>query len=736
MPKQVIIFALLAFFGFSCREIGTQQNNLPDIVKPINSPTERVSMENVEITTDFGKQFYETTPYRSEPGMKTAGLPFDQNEIINLDEVLAFSGLSSVPAELLQNGFIIYTGKNLGDNPVEAFEIVESADQPVYVSSGIPLHLMHIFFDNSLKYLEEKFIYADLFEVMEHIYKKNIERGNQTAASYAGVALKLLEPDYELDISVSGMVDQELKLIEEHSGFAQSNIFGYKEDFSQYVPRGHYPASDSLKRYFKAMMWLGRMTFPLHGNQGQQDMYLVSNEEAIYLTATALQIVSDLCSDTAPDGSKYIDKWRKIYTLTAFFAGFSDDMSVPEYAEAFREATDQELTAGEIYTEEFHGKIAQVLKKYSDSKIYSGTGSLVSMPDSSGNFDPEDLDKALTITQGFRLFGQRYTFDSEVLGKMVFPTVGYNRQGNQRFMPSGLDIGAVFGSRKAYEILCIRGDTAFADYDKSLQFMKDKIGSFDQDFWHQTLYNNWLLCARLVLKDKGEGYADFLRTEAWQNHCLSNFLASWSALRHDNILYVKQSYTMEAGCAPNDEPYIPPPPSAGFVEPVPEVYAEILSVLNMLQSALESYGYFDEELSYKFEMANYMMETVKEISEKELSGEAITAEEADFLKSFSSGLGNAISSGGELSEGTQTSLVADVHTDQNSSSVLEVASGNLDLAVVVYARPDGYIEAAMGPVLSYWEFTWPMSDRLTDEKWRNLIRENTIARPEWVYTTD
>ena len=36
------------------------------------------------------------------------------------------------------------------------------------------------------------------------------------------------------------MVQNELTLIKGHEGFADSPIFGYKEDYSQYVPRGHY----------------------------------------------------------------------------------------------------------------------------------------------------------------------------------------------------------------------------------------------------------------------------------------------------------------------------------------------------------------------------------------------------------------------------------------------------------------------------------------------------------------
>ena len=59
------------------------------------------------------------------------------------------------------------------------------------------------------------------------------------------------------------MVDKELALIEAHQGYADSPLFGYKEDYSQYVPRGHYTRNDQFKTYFKAMMWYGRIGFRL-----------------------------------------------------------------------------------------------------------------------------------------------------------------------------------------------------------------------------------------------------------------------------------------------------------------------------------------------------------------------------------------------------------------------------------------------------------------------------------------
>jgi len=81
----------------------------------------------------------------------------------------------------------------------------------------------------------------------------------------------------------------------------------------------------------------------------------------------------------------------------------------------------------------------------------------------------------------------------------------------------------------------------------------------------------------------------------------------------------------------------------------------------------------------------------------------------------------------------KTTLVADVHTWGSKRSVLEVASGYLEHLVIVHCLPTGQWGVAVGPVFSYHEFEYPMSDRLTDEQWRELIAaEPDHGRPEWL----
>jgi hypothetical protein len=79
----------------------------------------------------------------------------------------------------------------------------------------------------------------------------------------------------------------------------------------------------------------------------------------------------------------------------------------------------------------------------------------------------------------------------------------------------------------------------------------------------------------------------------------------------------------------------------------------------------------------------------------------------------------------------KTTLVADVHTDANSLMSLEEGVGKIRLIVVAYGFPDGTVFLGAGPVLSYYEFKQPMTQRLTDEAWRDLLAANPPPDPGW-----
>lgn len=138
----------------------------------------------------------------------------------------------------------------------------------------------------------------------------------------------------------------------------------------------------------------------------------------------------------------------------------------------------------------------------------------------------------------------------------------------------------------------------------------------------------------------------------------------------------------------------------------------------------------DSSAKQRLESLEKILERLVELSEKELKNDELTPEDYDFIKSFGEELNAVIAEVDDKAK--KTTIVADVHTDQNSKQVLEEGVGYVDLIVVAYRVPDGRILIGAGPVMSYYEFKQPMEDRLTDEKWRDMLGSNPPEKPEWI----
>jgi len=179
---------------------------------------------------------------------------------------------------------------------------------------------------------------------------------------------------------------------------------------------------------------------------------------------------------------------------------------------------------------------------------------------------------------------------------------------------------------------------------------------------------------------------------------------------------------------------MPPRPKMveGYVEPVPEVYGRLLALTRMTLKGLDTLKVLDKPAKARLEALEGVVARLLKLSLAELRNEQLTADDYAFIRSFGDRLRSAVA--GVSTEGLQTTLIADVHTDGNSRSVLEEGTGKLRPLYVAYPMPDGGVVIGCGPVFSYYEFKHPMKDRLTDEKWRVLLRGASTrpALPGWV----
>jgi hypothetical protein len=701
---------------------------------------------------------YKPTSVSFTPSSPPYSLPLDSTQIANSKQIQDELNLNSEQEAILKmNGFAVISWS--GDDIVEPYKTLKNREVPIFVTTDTLLHLYHIQFNEILKRIEEEEFYSQLIDMSlamleraEDDYQAFTQPMLKEAArrnvAYFAVALSLLQmPDKKIDFAVPSYVknevSDEINKIEAHQGFSPSAIFNspdsqnlYEEDYSQYVPRGHYTQSDILKSYFKTMMWYGRMAFLLKGGPDA----LIAEEDAETATVQASLISAELPGVKVGDYTAK-DVWDRIYAVTAFFVGTADDLTPYEYLTALKKVFGGNLTPDQLADETGILELKAELAQMRNPEIYGGSGVCVIYPP----VTKAKLYECLAKTKGMRFMGQRFVPDSYMFQNLVTPAVGmYTGTGNPftmkmtmlgpaRCFPRGLDVMAVLGSDRAYEILKREGDTEYqgenTSYDQQLKQLKDQFAAFTQEDWHHNLYWSWFYALKPLLDEFSKGYPAFMQTEAWQDKELNTALASWAELRHDTILYAKQSYTPRLTSAPAPPP--PPKPLLGYIEPVPEFYARMLDLTKMTREGLSRLGALSQEEDNRLASLESILDRSLGIAIDELEGKELTQDDYDFIRDFGSNLENIIV--GVEAEGKETTIVADVHTDTNTpEEVLEEGVGYVDLILVAYKVPDGRIIIGAGPTLSYYEFKQPINSRLTDEQWKQMLESGqTPPRPAW-----
>jgi hypothetical protein len=723
--------------------------NFPALASPLMK-----QLANVLVISTFNQDdkltlnnYYNPDTNSIEPNAPGYTLPLDLNDIVNYSDVDSQLDLTNIDTLLEQNGFVIIE-HDFGwydpnrDDIVKPYQYLQDRKIPSFITADTLLHLYHIQFDETLKDIEEREFFGDINDLTQalladalvsyDIYSGDLKEAAKRNVAYLSVAQKLIDPNSQVPELVSDIVAGELVKINAHEGFANSDIFIYEEDYSQYVPRGHYTRSEQLECYFRTLMWYGRMAFLLKGsdNWGPFGEALISLYDAKVQTIQAVLLAKSI--DTVQIGQRNgREIWDRLYAVTAFYVGLADDLTPYEYLSALDQVFGNSFEPTDLEDENKFLELKVELALMRSPQIYGGTGDIIIYPP----YSEESLNEVLEKTKGMRFMGQRFIPDSYMFQNLIFPQVGiytgnysptpFTLFGNYRDYPCGLDVMAILGSQRALVILIEQGDTDYVNYWQQFGKLKAEFEVMDIYDWNRNLYWGWLYALQSLITEFGEGYPNFMRTQAWEKKELNAALASWTELRHDTILYAKQSYTPGRGGPP-------PPPPPGYVEPVSEFYRRLLALTKMTHEGLSDLNALSTEAVIRIENLEGILARLIEIADKELTNQPLSEQDQAYITGFGLTLEGAIL--GIEGRGIKTTLVADVHTHYYiEQKVVEEGVGYVDLIIVACSNPDGSVFLAAGPVLSYYEFKHPMSDRLTDEAWRDLlVSPDKPERPLWL----
>ncbi|MDY0388116.1 MAG: DUF3160 domain-containing protein [Methanolobus sp.] len=698
---------------------------------------------------------YVNYPETNEPSISHYNLPLASSSISNIDIFPEIVDLNEQSIRILENnGFVVVSNpfNSKEDSVIRTYSTIDNNGLPVFITTDSMLHMYHLQYVETLKTVEEEQLYRALWETDKKLLEYSIEDYESSSGlmkeaarknvAYFSVALAMLEPNeeqifrgndynnnnkdsdevrehstpidkmhlfttsqasnysFEIPEFVAEDVEAELVKINDKQ-ISMSAIFNYNEDYSQYIPRGHYVRSEHLINYFKAMTWHGRMKMLLKSDLIECDD---PETEAKIQTLSAALISSHMAND-----DQLMTEWERINGVISFMVGTSADLGIYEYINALNASLDEGETLEDLDTNE----LKMELRAYRNEGL---SGKLVK---SASDIVPSE---SISSTAGFRLLGQCHVVDSFILQSLVYPEVP------DRHMPTALDVMAVMGSERAYEHLASQGELTDSVYKERLSELKHEMNNYNASKWNDNLYLSWLNSLRYLLNDHDPRYPVFMQTEAWKDKELNTALFSWTQLKHDTMLYAKQSSTVTGMHEQEKRELLP-----GYVEPVPEFYRQLSTMTRNTSAHLDEMGCLDKYSKKRLDNLDHILGTLETISNKELNNEELSSEEYSFIANFDQKLRSTVIYSDYFLDPSikKTTLVADVHTDYINGLVLEEGTGYVDIILVAYELPSGEIVLGAGPVIQHYEFTRPASGRLTDEEWRTMLETEPPERPNW-----
>ncbi|MCA9953674.1 MAG: DUF3160 domain-containing protein, partial [Anaerolineales bacterium] len=595
---------------------------------------------------------------------------------------------------LAADGFVVSPG--VEKEFFTVYEQARYANVPTFITSDSLLHVYHLLFDKVLRTAERQAFIPLLRELNEAMLVQTDlqyqalqgaewEDAALRTVAFIGVGSKLMDPSTDVPAYAQELVDAELANIEAASGIMPSPLFpGLEngEDYTQYIPRGHYTISEELTAYFKSMMWYGRMTFRL-----KTDNPDVGRAE----TRAALLLVHALRTAQV-NGQPALQAWLDLYNPTVFFVGRSDDLTAFQYLEVIDTVYGTTPDLATIADESQLDTFIEAANELPPPQIL---GLVISVGD-----DVEET------TKGFRFMGQRFVPDAYIFRELIYRNVGTAE--NPRMLPKGLDVMAAMGSERAYSILDELGETQYANYPEQMDKMQTWVDGLTTDEWTETLYTTWLYTFEPLLAEPGAGYPQFMQSEAWLDKQLNTSLGSWAELKHDTILYAKQVYAELGGGGGAPVPL----PARGYVEPVPEFFARLEALTTMTVDGLQERQLLNEQDLNSLMRLQSLAAALQVMAEKELRGEPLTEQEHNLIRFYGGELEHLTMAAADrededpaaqpiMDEEPQAAVIADVATapdpDGDGSPnpvVLEEAVGRINeiYAVVPLINEDGTIQ--------------------------------------------
>ncbi len=547
----------------------------------------------------------------------------------------------------------------------------------------------------------------------------------------ASVAARLLDAgDLPVLPSIyATMVDDEVLLVDNAEGPADSPLRGRTEDYAAYRPRGRHSDPQTDQAFFRAMTWCGRFTWRLSEAQGKSDAILL---------ASLLAADSDLLA-----------RWQAVDTLLTLFFGPADDATPADVLAVIGRVTgaapDAALAAGR-----HDSVVADALD-----------AALATLPAPVVNTDAFAYSPGQA--RGVRLFGLRSTPDARLFQRLmdsgVWPVSGFDMAAALLGSDHARDLRSQTldpGARKAWERVLATPD------------LMPRMASL----------NSTGLDVLATLMTTPPGAPTALATDAWRDKQLNTTLAAWAELRHVTHVFVKEAHMYSGLSAVTDAFH-------GYVEPYPDFYRGLRDLARQIVDAGHACGLWEEldvrlgravdiqawrqaHPAPKYDdlkrrgasfdeftriQAAYMdmldairkhntqsrmracldrwadfqelMAQLEDLARRELAGQPQTPADCELLRGMPGRL-KRLSMNDNSSPIAETPISCVIDVAVSAESCVEAAVGRPRVLYVV-VETGGRRQVCRGSISTYYEFPRLATERLDDANWRELASDRLIT---------
>ena len=642
-----------------------------------------------------------------------AGMMTNMDNIVNTFQLKDFN--QRLYNAIAKNGFAIVPGTEK-----QLFHVYERNDYhefPSFVTTDLFLQAFHMYFDCLLKETEQQKLVPMVGDFAKKNYDLMMQKASSTTdskvkaaaeynAAYYSIAYALMTGKDLLPVAVAytDMAKQEIKNVND-AETRYSEFLGYVPEkmmpkfiYNIYRPRGHYTRNETLKRYFRAMMWLQNVPF---GTDKDDQL------------RAALLLAQTIGSNAA-----LTNLYKNITEPITYLMGMPDDVSI---LQVYGEMQKMGGTVEQFYND--------------DKKFETIRNALEELAKRQTRIKPKFL-----ASSAFKicLMPQRYFPDNEVLQEMV----DYESRPTLRNVPKGLDVMAAIGITSAERLLLgeLNEQGRWSKYTEQLNAMKQRMGEIN---WKETVANRWIYAMKDV-NSKNAQYPKFMQSSQWDKKNLNTALASWAELKHDAILYAKQPMGAECG---GDG--IPAPIVKGYVEPNIAYWSKAIELIDETMAVMRRFDLVTEKATTATEDLRDKAEFLLNCSKKELAGQKLSDEEYQQIETIGAAFENITLNlikepdqylmGWSDVQGADKSIavVADVYTanagNNPAHSVLYEAVGPAH-EIYVVVEIEGYLYITRGAVLSYREFEEDVNaPRTTDEEWQQQLESQPEKGiPDWM----